>query len=795
MDESLTSGAVPGEDDEKKRAAAAGDGAAAVTRWLKEIDKASTFEEKWRERASNVVKRYRDERRITQTGAEDGATVQFNILYANVQVLKGQMYQRTPVPDVRRRFNDKDPIARQAAQILQRALTYTLDAHDFDGTMTDVTEDALLPGRGVARVKYTPTMGMVPMPPGPDGAPVLDAAGKPAMVEQVVFEEVTSEYTEWKWFRMSPATRWSKVRWIAFGELLTKKDLRAQFGEKVAAECSLDWHPIDKENEPEYSRALVWMIWDKGSKNLYAVCKGYPEAPLRVTPDPLNLEGFWPIPRPLYAATETSCSLVPVPEYLQYQDLAIELDTVTERIARLIDALRRRGIYDSNQPELEALASAGDNVFIPAENYAALMEKGGVGNLFVELPIDVVAKVVLSLYAQRDQIKAVIYEVTGISDIVRGSTKATETLGAQELKAQYSNSRIGTRQKAVAKFACGLLRLLGEIIADKFSAETLKLMTGPDLWWIEREMPDPATGKPITQKVDATNEIMALLRNDKLRGFRVDIETDSTIQPNAGEEQRNRTEFLTAITGFITGLAPIVQSGVMPLEVAKEFLSFGARAFRVAPQLEDAIDKLGGDGEGSAAGKQAQGQEQATQAAEAQMATQKAEIDKRAMQLQVEEEAFKGAQAAEQKRLDAEVRAREHQFTMAELDRKEEIARIEHAGALERARIEGERATCEHDSRMTEMQRKANEDAERASVSDARFSGITEGHRATADEMMGTMDTLAMRLDALMTMMRSPKKVLRGPDGRAIGVEQHGAQWDLDRDADGRMAGVRPRSN
>src|SRR5690606_21718156 len=105
-----------------------------------------------------------------------------------------------------------------------------------------------------------------------------------------------------------------------------------------------------------------------------------------------------------------------------------------------------------------------------------------------------------------------------------------------------------------------------------------------DLWMIE------VNGK----KVDATEQIMSLLRNDRLRGFRVDIETDSTVQPDAVEEQRNRVEFVMMVEKLIAGAGPALQSGLMPPDVLKEFISFGARGFKMSPQLEEALDKLGG---------------------------------------------------------------------------------------------------------------------------------------------------------------------------------------------------------
>jgi hypothetical protein len=191
---------------------------------------------------------------------------------------------------------------------------------------------------------------------GPDGAPVIGDDGKP--MQQVIYETVSSDYVEWDMVRFSPAKRWSKLRWIAFGELLTRDELKKQFGDDKGGRCTLNWSPKDKENEDEmFKRALVWSVWDKDSRRVHVVSAGLPGERLAVIDDPLKLEGFWPCPRPVYAV-KTTGTMCPVPEYTQYQDQAIELDDLTARINVLVDALRRRGIYNATFSSIEKLASA-----------------------------------------------------------------------------------------------------------------------------------------------------------------------------------------------------------------------------------------------------------------------------------------------------------------------------------------------------------------------------------------------------------------------------------------------------
>src|ERR1017187_3127481 len=115
--------------------------------WMAQEAIAEKEERKWIKRAREIVKRYRDERPESLQ-----STHRFNTLWSNVQTLKPTLYARTPKPDVRRRFVDDDPVARYASDLMERCLSYSCDAFDFDAVMKAVVEDRLLPGRGIARV-------------------------------------------------------------------------------------------------------------------------------------------------------------------------------------------------------------------------------------------------------------------------------------------------------------------------------------------------------------------------------------------------------------------------------------------------------------------------------------------------------------------------------------------------------------------------------------------------------------------------------------------------------------------
>lgn len=697
------------------------DGEALARRWMRELELADGHEDKWRKRAKKIVERYRDTDRD-----DDKNTSRFNILYANVEVLKGVMYSRKPVPDVRRRFVDKDPVGREAATVLQRALSYSIDMYDFDDVMKSIVEDVLLPGRGIARVKYKSQL-------SDDG-------------QTVIYEAVECDYVEWEMLRVSPAKRWSKVRWVAFGELLTREDLVKQFGD-AGKMCTLDWAPKGKEEDRDemFKRALVWTIWDKTSKRVIVVCKGYKQSALKMLDDPLGLEGFFPCPKPVVSINTTN-DMTPVPEFVQYQDQAIELDNITSRIDALVDAMRRRGVYDASRPELQKIATAGDNEFVPVENLVAMLEKGGIENLIMEMPIDGIAKVLLQLYDQRDRVKQIIYEVTGIADVVRGSSEASETLGAQELKSRYANSRIAPRQNAIQVMARDLMRLKAEIMAEKFSPQTLAQITGVELAMNDAEkqmlqMQAQAGGKPDPRLRKPTwDQVMAVLRDDKLRGFKVDIETDSTIQPDADAEQKNRIEFLTAISAFAEKVGPMVQTGLMPMDIAKELLSFGVRAFKVSPQLEDALDQIGGDGD-----PEAKAQQQQQMQAQQQAQQQAVQAEQQAQQAQQQAAVRKQQMDADKQQRDLVFAEKQQQMAMDKAVFDMNASRELHEIAKEKAMLD--RAATEAKARQAQvaadMQETAKQAAEMNKQNESIVPQIAEMVQMVAESMQTMQETLA----------------------------------------------------
>ena len=199
----------------------------------------------------------------------------------------------------------------------------------------------------------------------------------------------------------------------------------------------------------------------------------------------LKLDGFFPCPKPAYA-TLTTDSLAPVPDYVYYQDQAEEIDTLTARIGALQQALKLVGFYPAGPqgegaPEVErAMAPGFENKLIAVKSWDAFT-KGNGGAPVVWLPVEQVGNLLKGCVELRQQLIQDIYQIVGISDIMRGDADAAETATAQSIKAQYGSIRIRERQQELARFSRDVVRLMAQIICDNFQPETLLKMTNMSL--------------------------------------------------------------------------------------------------------------------------------------------------------------------------------------------------------------------------------------------------------------------------------------------------------------------------
>jgi hypothetical protein len=574
---------APPEDDESAGQRSPQDEA---KRWLAEIKRAERDHEKWREQGDKIVKRYRDER-----GADTNVDKAHRmcLLWSNIETLSPALYARTPQPNVQRRNKDRDQLGRLAAMVLERSADYTLNSQDFDFVMRSAVKDFLLTGRAVAWVEYEPTLN------GDD----------------ITWQKAGVRYVNRHDFLHNPARTWFEVWWLAKRDYLDRAELKRKFGDEIGGAVNLDAKlPEEKaeqdDQREQFAKATVWTIWSKKDRKVYMIAPGYKEGPLLMTDPPCNYEEFFPTPRPMLG-TCASDSTIPTPDFVLYQDQANEIDLLTQRINNLTKALRLRGAYDAeNAPELSRLLNDGDdNVLIPVEkNWAAFATNGGFDGAIDFLPLKELSDALTACYAAREQAKQALYEITGIGDVIRGASNPNETATAQSIKSQWGSIRIRDRQHEVQRFARDLIRIISETIAEHFEPTVLQQMSGVKLPSAQQKQQAmmaaqqaQQTGQPLPPEMKkimdtpSWDDVIKLLRDEKLRCYAIDVQSDSMTEPDQTEEREGRVQFVQSVTMFLDAAGKILPAAPMLAPMLGEMLTWAVRGFKVGEELEDEIEQ------------------------------------------------------------------------------------------------------------------------------------------------------------------------------------------------------------
>jgi len=714
----------------------------ASTKGLAELKLAKREDEKFIERGDRIIRRYRDDRKNFTTYGK-----RFNILWSNVETLKPALYGKTPRAEVSRRWKDSDPVGRTASVIIERCLQYEIDKGDFDASMKLAIIDRLLPGRGTVWVRFEEKELAQPVDalPGEEGGEAQVMPNAPYK-----YECTPVDYVFWKDVRYSPARCWDEVTWIARRVYMSQEDGIKRFGEDFK-QVPLTHEPVGLdemekmgvEGLDDMKKAVVWEIWSKTTKQVFWVSEGYSKT-LDIKDDPLGLDNFWPCPKPLFA-TQTTETLVPIPDYSLYQDQAEEIDMLTNRIAMLVEAVKVVGVYDASQQGVQRMLSEGvNNQLIPVDTWAAFAEKGGLKGVVDFMPLDSVLQALRECYAAREQAKQVVYEITGISDIIRGSTIASETAAAQQIKSQYASLRIKPRQTEVAQFASEVLRIKAQIMCDFYAPQTLVEMSG------------------IMGTMDAqyAEQAIMLLKSEPARGFRIEVASDSLVEMDEATEKQSRIEFLGAVGQFMDRALPVTQQVPELAPLMGEMLMFGVRAFKGGRMMESAFDEAMAKLNAPKPPEQPQPDpEQMKAEAMMQVEQGKMQLEQAKIQTQGQIEQFKAQQAKELEQMRQEYEsAREQVRQEAETQRLQMKAQIEAETKLQ----------------IAEMQRSLSE-KQAVSVEIAgeeKLNEVGEQVKQMADmQQNAVLQAVEMLAEAVEKMNKPRRKLLqRGEDGRAIGV-------------------------
>lgn len=651
-------------------------------RWTVEMNASKDFLKSWVEKSDKVLKRYLDDRSSMDGSAKDTST-RVNVFTANIQTQRALLYGKTPNVDVKRRFADPDDEpARVAGEALQRMLNTDLerDSDTYVEALEMALDDRLLPGLGAVRLRYEVEYG--PQPPEVPPQTATDLDGQEIVLAPgyqppppIVKEDVAVDYVHWKDRRWSPCRNRNDLRWVAYKAEMTRAALHKRFDSTIAGEdvalgaAMVDNLPLkakernsnqlDEKREDPWDRAEVWEIWSKDERKVFWWVEGA-ERILDVQDDLLGLDGFWPEPPPMMANLTTS-KHIPTPDFTLAQDLYDEIDAVSERITKLERAVKAVGVYDSTSNELKRLMSeATDNQMIPVENFAMFAEKGGIKGAVDWLPLEQFVAALDKLREYRTELISLLYQVTGMSDIMRGQSSGQTTATEQAIKAKFASTRMQYAQAEFARFASDILALKAEIISKHFAPETIlkranmEYMSAQDKQHVQKAVEIIKTG---------------------LYQYRISVKPETISMQDYAVVKEERSAMLTAVGSFLQSAMPVIQAAPMLGPMLLQVMQWSIAGFRGSATIEGAIDQGVMQFQQALMAPKPPPQPDPAQIMELQMQREKAQTERAKGQMDLQAHAVKT-------KIDTDKALLDHRLTLEQQQAKLRAAAVE--GALER---------------------------------------------------------------------------------------------------------------
>lgn len=667
----------------------------------------------------------------------------YELFWASLEILKPAMYAKPPRIVVGTRFQDANNTDKTVAELMERALNSEFERSDIDQVMLDVRDDLAIANRGVDWITYE----------SDDG------------------KRICIEHLDRYDFLHEPARKWTEVGWVARAAYMTRKELadrfRSRTGQAYEQADFVSRPNLDDGNDDGLEKAKVWEVWHRADDRVYWATEGV-DIFLDDDKPHLYLPKGFPCPRPAYGTVQRR-SLIPVPDYVRYEVLLDQINECTVKIYDLLERIRVVGLIPAGGDIGNALQTAfsenTNNMLIPVPS--AQFGAAGSGGLVAWLPIDVIANTITGLIQARQQLFDDFYQLSGISDIMRGATDAQETLGAQRMKGQYGSIRIKDKVDELTRLARDTAVIAAEIMCDNYTADDLldiSQMTIPKKSEITKKIAevekaakaeleqlaqqaeeaamaaqsaqepvDPAQmqqqfqqaqqaiiGKyaPILDQLRNTvviEDVMKVIKDKRIRGLVIDVETDSTVMVDEMAEKASRAEFMQAFGGSSQAVQPLLAAGEAGAKLAGGMLKFAIAPYKASRELDSLIDDFVEEAPRIAAQMADQGGE--TQAmVEANNKLAEAEMAK--------------AQAQTAKvEADAQLKAAELQRKMQELQAKAQADAQK--ASLETAKLQG--LLAEQDAKINKMQ------AETAKILasiglDARRQDLEEYKTANAAE-------------------------------------------------------------
>lgn len=553
-----------------------------AARWLKEMElvEESNEQQAFEKHGERIQKKYKNAQLVGNYNPNSPARVAFNVLWSNNQVLEAALFARLPKVYCERLTENSDPIGRYAARIAERTVTFNQNSQ-YDQRMYNISQcvqDRLLVGRGqgwsILKSDFIDET-------DDEGNALTTEEGEAKKLVKPNSERVEFLHLNFCDYLEAKARTQYEVRWRARVMYFTYQECVDEFGEELASKLNYSANPFEKkrkggqDDEPEFLRqAKIYNIYDLTSKEVLFISPGYRQGPLKRSKDPMKIKDFWCCPIPLLATTTTD-STYPTPDFVIYESLADEMNFVCERLNAITDCVRLVGmVAQGHNKDVKEMLRLDDGQLLPVQNYQAFMDKGGLAAMVNWLPYDNAVAAIPVLEQRFSNLKAMIDEITSMPDIVRGSSDPNDPVYSQQQKAHWTVIKLIKKQQDVQRFCREIARKDAEIIFEFFSDETIWMMSGAEFDTPEEQAMFP--------------QALQLLRDDRLRTFRIDIETDSTIAIDEAQAMESWAKYLEGLNFIFSNVQNVSQYRPELLKPMLESAIGAIRTMRTGRSIEGA---------------------------------------------------------------------------------------------------------------------------------------------------------------------------------------------------------------
>ncbi len=550
--------------------------------WLKKISDAENAHKEWLQDAKDCWKRYTGETKQN-----------FNIFKSNTDILLGALFNEMPKPDIRERFAErnssdefKSNLYLNVATVADRCVQYNNDNSESKKELTKVFRDAFVTGRGIGKVDYDYTELQDSVE---DQIVPIKHIAYTAYIEEVCDKE---EDITWK------------------GEIIpmTKKECADEFGIKQK-DLGTSLQTEDVKNTKQFVK--VYEIWDKPTKTRIYISPDYKENKiLRTDKDPLELKKFFPYEKE--KTIENGKNTLPTPEYNIYKQLNEELQ----------NSVGRRGTLTKNQVVYRPMFdnAAGEDLkksFNNSEGTAIPINgdpKIKILDKVAAVPTEEAQQIVAFLGERSQELVMQIWQVTGVSDIMRGETDAKETATAQKIKGVFGSLRIKPRQESVQEMIKSIFRKQAEIVCEKYTIDEMQKISCVDLPTTEehlkirqkqiisnspeyQQMVQVGTAQPIQitqEELEKLNQptldqVAKVLRDDKMRGYSIDIETTATIFDDIATQREQIQAFTLTLFNMIDKSSQYIAQTPSIIDLMEQMTMLNVSQFKVSRGYIDSI--------------------------------------------------------------------------------------------------------------------------------------------------------------------------------------------------------------